>query len=77
MMVRFLRMLALFMGFAGWFVIAVMFYWVETSGGQIVVHNNRVWPTYEPIADMIAIALAFIIISVALVYEVKGNISNR
>lgn len=77
MAVRFLRMLALSMGFAGWFVVAVVFYWVEANNGQALIHNNRVWPRYEPLADMAAIGLAFLIIFAALAYEVVAHLRNR
>jgi uncharacterized membrane protein len=65
----FLRLLALAMGFAGWAVVAIIFYWVESSGGEVLLSNNRVWPRYEAVADMVAIAIAFFIIAAALTYE--------
>lgn len=77
MLLRFLRVLALSMGVAGWAVVALIFYWVERNNGEVLLHNNRMWPTYEPIADMFAIALAFTVITTALVYEIATHLRGR
>ncbi|MEX2598237.1 MAG: hypothetical protein WD533_01120 [Dehalococcoidia bacterium] len=77
MLVRFLRVLALSMGIAGWAVIALIFFWVERNDGEVLLHNNRMWPTYEPIADMLAIALAFAVITSVLVYEIATHLRGR